>query len=65
MTESILIINLVDIIYIHKRSQIAMLFLLYEFCFWYSNPEKASYFHFDCKFSSAEGYLIGAVVFSG
>ena len=42
-----------------------MLFLLYEFSFWYSNPEKASYFHFDCKFSSAEGYLIGAVVFSG
>lgn len=38
-----------------------MFFLLYEFCFWYPYPEKASYFHFDCKFSSAEGYLISAV----
>lgn len=46
------------------KGQIAMFFLLYEFCFWYPYPEKASYFHFDCKFSSAEGYLISAVVFS-
>jgi hypothetical protein len=60
MTESILITNAVYITYIYYGSQIVVLFLLYEFSFWYWNPEKASYFYFDCKFSSADGYLIGA-----
>lgn len=43
-----------------KKPNCNVIFFFMKFSFWYSNPEKVSYFHFDCKFSSAEGYLIGA-----